>query len=161
MLSIKEINQKAKSLMLKDMKLPSGISNPVIREMNGQYYISYFSYVYGKQNIQEKKYNRPNKWIIVDIKTGELIAEYNCNENDFSQASFDKLYSMYDPDVKKPSEEYFLVMDNLFDTVRASIVFGKKIDEVTYKAYLENLYAITPREYITFYKDLSYKRGNQ
>lgn len=154
-LGIKEINQKAKKIMLENIKLPSGISNPVIRKVDGQYYISYFSYVFNKQNLQEKKYKRPNRWLIVDIQTGELVAKYNCEDNDFSKEQFDKLFSMDDPDIKKPSEEYFDVMDNLFDTVRASIVFGKKMDDVTYKAYLGNLYAITPKDYVTFYKELS------
>ena len=46
-------------------------------------------------------------------------------------------------------------MDTLFDTARASVIYGNMLDMATYKAYLNNLYAITPQEYRLFYEELS------
>jgi hypothetical protein len=75
----------------------------------------------------ENSYNRPAGWILVDIETGEL----------------------------KATEDYFSAMDTLFDTARASVIYGNLLDKAAYQAYLNNLYAITPIEYRMFYKELS------
>ena len=84
-----------------------------------------------------------------------MVKLFDCTEKDFSVQMFDKLYSLNDPKVKKGTEDYFRVMDTLFDTARASVIYGNKFDKPNYQAYLNNLYAITPQEYRVFYKELS------
>lgn len=141
--------------MFQGMKIPHGISNPVIRKVEDKYFIAFFGYSYSKENILTKKYNRPSQWIIVDITDGNLIKNYFCSEKDFSQESKEKLYSLDDPNTKKPTKEYFEIMDHLFDTVRASVMYGETIDTESYRAYFNSLLAITPKEYRVFYKALS------
>ena len=155
MLTISEINRKAKRFIFGDIKIPSGISNPVLYSEDGKFYIAYFGYTFSKQNMTENRYSRPSRWILVDVETGELFKMFDCTEKDFSTQVFDKLYSLNDPKVKKGTEDYFKVMDMLFDTVRASVIYGNTFDNSTYQAYLNNLYAITPQEYRVFYKELS------
>lgn len=155
MLTISEINRKARRFIFGDIKIPSGISNPVLYSEDGKFYIAYFGYTYSKQNMTENRYSRPSRWILVDVETGELFKIFDCTEKDFSAQVFDKLYSLNDPKVKKGTEDYFKVMDMLFDTARASVIYGNTFDNSTYQAYLNNLYAITPQEYRVFYKELS------
>lgn len=155
MLTINEINKKARKYIFSDIKIPNGISNPVLHSEDGKMYIAYFGYTYSKQNMVENRYNRPTRWILIDIETGELVKLFDCTEKDFSVQMFDKLYSLNDSKVKKGTEDYFRVMDTLFDTARASVIYGNKFDKPNYQAYLNNLYAITPQEYRVFYKELS------
>ena len=155
MLTINEINKKARKYIFGDIKIPNGISNPVLHSEDGKMYIAYFGYTYSKQNMVENRYNHPTRWILIDIETGELVKLFDCTEKDFSVQMFDKLYSLNDPKVKKGTEDYFRVMDTLFDTARASVIYGNKFDKTSYQAYLNNLYAITPQEYRVFYKELS------
>lgn len=155
MQTINEINKKARKYIYGDMKIPNGISNPVLRCEGSKMYIAYFGYTYNKKNIDENRYNRPTRWILVDIANGDLVKLYDCTVNDFSTQMFDKLYSLNDETIKKGTEDYFRVMDTLFDTARASVIYGNMLDMATYKAYLNNLYAITPQEYRLFYKELS------
>lgn len=137
------------------MKIPNGISNPVLHSEAGKIYIAYFGYTYNKQNLVDNMYNRPTRWILVDIENGELVKLFDCTENDFSTQLFDKLYSLDDSTVKKGTEDYFRVMDTLFDTSIESVIYGNLLYNDTYQAYLNNLYAITLQEYRLFYKELS------
>lgn len=155
MITIKELNKKVQSLALNGAKIPHGISNPVIRRENDKYYVAYFVYVYDRKNLATKQYPRPSEWILLDVATGDMVEINECVEKDFSEQDMSKLYSLVDPKVKKPDANYFAVMDNLFDTVRASVVFGKQLDMASYKAYFTKLLAITPAEYQVFYKDLT------
>ena len=155
MVTIDELNGMIQKKVFGGSKVPHGVSNPVIRKENGQYYIAYFVYTYDKKNIDTGEYRRPIQWLLVDVKTGEIVNTYNCQEYDFSTQSFDRLYSLIDDSVKRPNENYFKIMDNLFDTVRASIAYGNKMDIDSYKAYFSNVLAITPKEYKVFYRELS------
>ena len=155
MLTISEINRKARRYIFGDIKIPSGISNPVLYCEEGKFYIAYFGYTYNKINMTENRYSRPSRWMLVDVENGELINIFDCTEKDFSTQVFDKLYSLNDPTVKKGTAEYFKVMDMLFDTARASVIYGNTFNNSNYQAYLNNLNAITPEEYRVFYKELS------
>lgn len=155
MITVKELNRKVQPAALNGAKIPHGVSNPVIRQEDGKYYVAYFVYTFDRNNMATKLYPRPSEWILADVSTGDVVGVYKCNEKDFSQQSFEKSYSLIDKNVKKPDEAYFNVMDNLFDTVRASIVYGNKIDEASYAAYFRDLLAITPEGYKVFYKELS------
>lgn len=155
MITVKELNKKVQPAALHGAKVPHGVSNPVIRKEEGKYYIAYFVYTYERSNMASNMYPRPSEWILADIKTGDVVSVYECNEKDFSEQKFNRMYSLTDKNVKKPNEDYFTVMDNLFDTVRASIVFGNQMDMASYSAYLRDLLAITPEEYKIFYKELS------
>lgn len=155
MITINEINRKARPLVFNGVKVPHNVSNPVICEEDGKYYIAYFGFTYSKENLLSKNHNRPSRWILVDIETGELVKSYLCKDNDFSKQPSDVLYSLDDPDVRKPDAAYFKSMDYFFDIVRASIISGNPIDMANYKAYLSRLYLITPVRYRIFYKELS------
>lgn len=155
MQAITEISKNVYKYVFGGAKVPGGISNPVLRSEDGKYYIAYFGYTYGKQDLVEKRFKRPMKWVLLDIESGELVKVFDCAEKDFSKAPYDKVYSLNDPNVKQGTEEYFRIMDMLFDTARASIVYSKSFDKANYQAYLNNLYAITPQEYRVFYKELS------
>ena len=155
MVTIKELSGRIQEKIFDGAKIPHGISNPVIHKENDKYYIAYFVYTYDKKNIETGVYQRPIQWILADIKEGNIVYTYDCKNNDFSEQRFDKLYSLNDPIVKKPDDRYFEVMDRLFDTVRASIAFANSLDMASYKAYLNNLMAITPSEYRVFYRELS------
>ena len=147
MQTINEINKKAKKYIFGDIKIPNGISNPVLHSEDGQRCIAYFGYTYNKKNMVENRYNRPTRWILIDIETEDLVKLFDCTEKDFSTQLFDKLYSLNDSNVKKGTEAYFTVMDTQFYTARASAIYGNVLDRANYQAYLNNLYAVTPQEY--------------
>lgn len=155
MRDIIEINRKAKAHALGGAKIPHGISNPVIREHRGAYTICYFVYTLTHDQMKSKQYPRPSEWLAVDIKEGDLIARISCADEDFSQEPAGKVYSIDRTGCVEPTETYYKVLDTLFDTARASIVFSGEPDMRSYEAYFDKMLAITPKAYRVFYRELT------
>ena len=155
MKSIGDINKLAKSYALGGAKIPHGISNPVLRRIKDKVAICYFVYAYSRENMESKQYPRPCEWLELDIEDGTLIARNDCSQIDFSAQSGDSLYSLAASADGKATLDTFRILDMLFDTVRASIVFGGKMDLGSYKGYMKKLLGITPSDYRVFYEELS------
>lgn len=153
--SIKTVVQKLNAKALGGAKIPHGISNPVLRKSEGRVFISAFVYIYGRENLQNNKMPRPVHWMLADIETGDLVKDWDCRENDFSRASFDEVYDLNDPLVKKPTRADFEEIYSLIDSVREKYVTQGVFDEKMYAEYLDRILEVTPSNYRRFYRELS------
>ena len=156
MVDIKTIVSILNGKALGGAKIPHYVSNPVLRIVDETPYIATFVYLYNRENLQQNKMPRPIHWIIADIVTGNVVNEYDCRERDFSNASFEDLYDLNDPDVKRPTREEFVVIYSLFDSVRTEFINNGLRDVETYRRYLDKILEITPASYQMFYQELSY-----
>ena len=149
--TVSQLNAKA----LGGAKIPHCVSNPVLRKEGESLYIAAFVYTYNRDNIQQNKMPRPIHWMIADIITGDLVKEYDCRDNDFSDAGFEILYDLNDSSVKKPSREDFAEIYSLFDTIRNEYINNGSFDAKAYGCYLDRILEITPTSYRKFYQELS------
>ena len=155
MIDIKTVISNLNRTALGGAKIPHCVSNPVLRLENDKLYIAAFVYTYNRENLQSNKMPRPIHWILADIESGETVWEYDCRNKDFSDAEFDVLYDLNDPDVKRPTREDFDGIYALFnEIINESIQNGLKSVE-KYSNYLNRILEITPSNYQRFYKELS------
>ena len=151
----KELYSIAARIALGGAKVPHGVSNPVLRDVDGTVCVCYFVYAYGAEARETGLYPRPAEWIALDVAEGKLVGRYPCSEKDFSSAPYDRSYSMADSPASGKSEAYFTAMDELFEISRASIVASGSLDGEAYAGYLGKLLAVTPEDFRVFYRDLS------
>ncbi|MCH5191705.1 MAG: hypothetical protein J1F23_06020 [Oscillospiraceae bacterium] len=155
MLDIKSVVSNLNRNALGGTKIPHAVSNSVLRQENEKIYIAAFVYTYNRENLQSNKMPRPTQWLLADIESGEIIKEYDCRSKDFSDAEFDTLYDLNDPNVKRPSREDFVEIYTLFDDIRNEITKNDLQMVDKYHDYLNRILEITPSNYQRFYKDLS------
>lgn len=155
MVGIKTITSILNRKALGGAKIPHSVSNPVLRVVDNSLYIAAFVYTYNRENLQQNKMPRPVRWIISDINSGDIIKEFDCREDDYTDASFGELYDLNDPGVKRPTKEDFVEIYALFDSVRTDYVEKGVRDTETYKKYFDKILEITPSSYRKFYIDLS------
>ncbi len=155
MIDAKSVVSKLKGGALGGAKIPHGLSNPVLRVMEGNLYIAVFVYIYNRENLQLNRMPRPIHWIIADISTGDIIKEFDCRINDFSRAAYENLYDLNDQSLKKPTRDDFAEIYSLLDSVRMEYLESGKCDYETYGQYLDRILEITPRSYRQFYQELS------
>ena len=148
---VSKLNAKA----LGGAKIPHGISNPVLRMTADSLYIAVFVYTYKRENLQQNKMPRPIHWMIADIITGDPVNEFDCRQNDFSNAEFGELYDLNDLSVKKPSREDIAEIYSLLDSVRTEFINTGKLNAENYRRYLDRILEITPTAYRKFYQELS------
>lgn len=152
--SISNIVRNIRGKVLGGAKVPHGISNPVLRNVNGTIYISFFVYLYSKENLLQNKYGRPSSWVIADIESGEIIKEFDCRNNDFSSEAFGTLYDFNDSEHIIPTKETIIENYELFDTIRRDIKDNNDYIS-SYKKYFDSIISMTPVEYRCFYKELN------
>lgn len=155
MKTINEFNDIARSEALGGAKVPHGISNPVLRLVDGTIRVCYFVYLFDKEALETGLYRRPVEWLALDMKSGDLVGRYSCAKNDFSQEPANKEYLLKDSSVTKPDKAFYAVLNRLFETACASVLFAGTLDEATYEGYLSKVLSITPQDYRVFYEDLS------
>lgn len=155
MLDIKTVVSKLNRAALGGAKIPHCVSNPVLRLEDNKLYIAAFVYTYNRENLQSNKMPRPIHWILADIESGDVIQEYDCRNKDFSDAEFDILYDLNDPNVKRPARDDFEKIYALFDEIRNESTENGLQTTDKYFDYLNRILEITPSNYQRFYKDLS------
>lgn len=155
MKKISELNAFAASKALGGAKLPHGLSNPVLRELDGNICVCYFVYTYNRQARETGLYPRPSEWIALSIEEGDLVGRFRCSENDFSTAPYDKTYSVKDASVSAQSKDHYAAMCQLIEEARSSVIATGCLDRKTYEDYLNKLFVITPKDFRVFYTDLS------
>lgn len=155
MKTINEFNDVARSEALGGAKVPHGISNPVLRSVDGSIRVCYFVYLFDREALDTGLYRRPVEWLALDMESGDLVGRYSCAKNDFSNEPMDKTYSLKDDSVSKPDDAFYAVLNRLFETCCASVLLANMLDEATYMGYLNKVLSITPQDYRIFYKELS------
>ena len=151
---IKTIVSQLNRQFLGGSKIPHGMSNPVLRKVEGQFVIATFFYTYTKEHLDAKQLPRPKYWMTADLDTGRLIQEISCKDNDFSKQSLDEMYSMEKPDGINPTREYFEAVFVLFDEVRSTLMETGVMDNDKYAEYMTKMLAVVPTSYHVFYREL-------
>lgn len=144
-------------------KIPHGVSYPVIYCENYQYYLAVFIFFYTGEDIRAGKIMRPSLWVTADIKTGEIIQEYETKDKEFSKAPYDMKYDIRGCNIPhgceyphyNTSEQYYEDAFAILDLVRSGIIDTGKLHKKEYRDYLDRIMADIPEEYRQFYTDLS------
>lgn len=156
-----EINDMMLKTALNGAKVPHSTSQPVIYKRGTDYHIATFTFLYTRDDINKGAVDRPTVWTMADLRTGEIIEEFQTKEVDFSNASYDKKYMIRSNNEYNTSNEYYEKAFSILDNVRKKIIYNDTFDKEAYANYMEMILANIPEEYKRFYKDLSVDYVNE
>lgn len=148
---MEEIDQKVFS----GTKISHGISHPVIRYEKGKYYLAVFAYLMRREYVENKTIERPCRWVLADLKSGEIENIISCDENDFSQAPKGMMYDMSVYAGNAPSENDVDNVYSMFESIRKKHIESDENIFPLAIGYLGALYKIVPKAYCRFYKELA------
>ena len=154
-ISSEKIYSNIRKSVLKGVKTPHSISQPVIYNENGKYYLAIFIFFFSKEDIENGTVDRPTVWVLADLKTGEIIEERQTKDIDFSDASYDVKYNIKADAQYNTSKQYYDEAFKILDYVRENLIKNGKFCKSDYKTYLDKILANIPKEYQRFYMDLS------
>lgn len=155
MINSYDINLYIQKNILNGAKTPHSTSHPVIYQENGKYYLAVFIFFYSHEDMKVGEVKRPTMWAIADIETGKIIEERLTKDKDFSDASYDKKYSVRVDAQYDTSKKYYDEAFAILDSCRNKIISTGKFYSNEYKFYLNKIIANIPKEYQRFYQDLS------
>ena len=137
-------------------KIPHGVSNPVFHKSeNGEYLISAFIFLYNAEEIRNKSVKRPAKWMTMDIRTGEIISEYDCREKDFCDVSFETYCDLNPASDTKYSAEYTNQTLAIFDLIIKKYIMTGRFDKELNDAYMYMMLNMVSVGFKEFYKELN------
>ena len=135
-------------------KIPHGLSNPVLRYVDGKLAVAFFVYTYSKADLENKMIGRPCTWIVADLAEGKDLRAISCSVEDFSGAPKDGRYSMDNPKGGK-DKDFFSKAYSILDSVRNQYIKTGVLSEEEYETYLDMILETVPPEYHCFYRELS------
>jgi hypothetical protein len=150
-----EIVSNIQKNILKRVKVPHNVSQPVLYLENEKYYLAFFVFFFNKEDIEKGKVDRPMLWVIADINTGKIIEKRRTKEKEFTDASYDIKYNICADEKYDTSKEYYEKAFAVLDTVRMKIIEENILDKDEYLKYLNMIVANIPSEYKRFFYDLS------
>lgn|GEM_PF-2125321 len=151
-----EINRKLQKNVIADIKVPHGVSQPVLRYQDGKYYLAVFVFFYNSDDIKSGMVRRPCMWVLADLATGDIVKRFDTRDDlEFSNAPYDIKYNIRSDTKFDTSKEYYDKAFRLLDSVRIDLLTGKEFSTGMYNDYLEKIVANIPDEYKRFYIDLS------
>ncbi len=151
----KTANLNLQRTILNGAKIPHSISQPVLRQEDGKWYLASFVFFYNREDIQTGMVNRPTVWALADLETGQLIREMQTKKQEFSEASYDEKYSVRADAKYDTSREYYDAAFAVLDTVREELLKTGNLNEEAYRNYMEKILANIPKAYQRFYRELS------
>ncbi len=83
----KTVNLNLQRTILNGVKISHSVSQPVLRQEAGKWYLASFIFFYNREDIQTGMVNRPTVWALADLETGQLIREMQTKEQEFSEAA--------------------------------------------------------------------------
>lgn len=147
---VRSMNQK----ILGGAKIPHTSSFPVLRKKDGKYVIALFTLLQTREQREQNKMQRPSYWCVADVQDGDNFVEYNCKENEFCTAPYDRLYNRGIP-ARAGNEQDIKSLYAQLDEIRMNYVKSGVIDAFSYKRYLDELFKLIPSGQINFYRELS------
>lgn len=151
-----EINRKLQKNVIADIKVPHGVSQPVLRYQDGKYYLAAFVFFYNSDDIKSGMVRRPCMWVLADLATGDIVKRFDTRDDmEFSDAPYDIKYNIRSDTKYDTSKEYYDKAFRLLDSVRINLLTGKEFSKGMYNDYLEKIVTNIPDEYKRFYRDLS------
>ena len=155
MVSAKIANLVIQRNVLSGAKIPHSTSYPVIYKEGEKFYLAAFTFFYTREDIETGSVSRPTMWAIEDIESGEIITEYETEDKEFSDASYDVKYNVRSDVQYDTSREYYEKAFAILDSVRARIINDGKFYKGEYQYYMDRVLANIPEAYRRFYTDLS------
>ncbi len=153
---IKDIVNSWNYDILNGQKVPHRVSAPVLREIDDQIYLAAFVFPCNKEQLISEKIERPNMWIIANIKTGEIVERYSCAKKDFSNYTYYELYDISPKKLPPVPSNYWETIYSTLDIVREQYITTGQLNVLLYTNYLFHVLRQTPEAYKVFYKDLSF-----
>lgn len=157
MLYSNDVCEKISKDIINGIKVPHSVSQLVIHEEDGKYYLAVFVFYFDADDIKNGAVNRPTMWAIADIETGKIIQRYQTEEKDFSDAPYDIKYNVRGNEECNVPNSYYERPFKILDAVREKLITTGTLDETNYNLYLHLILAKIPEEYRRFYEDLSIK----
>lgn len=155
LIPVMDVYQKIRPLALGGVKIPHGISNPVLRKRDSRIYIAFFVYTYTRGDLQNGAIRRPTSWITTDLVTGEILDRIQCADEDFSDASFTEYFSTNNPNAGNSTKEYYQRVYALLDSIRKTIIENDSFPKDAYAEYMRSILEVVPSAYHRFYWELS------
>lgn len=149
-----EISVLVGQAALNGAKTPHRTSYPVLRTHNGKLCLATFIFFFNRQHINTARIPKPSRWVISDLASGEVLQQYICSQQDFSDAP-DVLYDINPGGEVNPTRQYLVEMYELMDKIRKTYLQDNQLRMDWYQDYLNRILRITAPEYQVFYKDLS------
>ena len=150
-----DVYQKIRPLALGGVKIPHGISNPVLRKRDSRICIAFFVYTYTRGDLQNGAIRRPTSWITTDLVTGAILDRIQCADEDFSDASFTEYFSTNNPNAGKSTKEYYQSVYASLDSIRRTIIEKDSFPKDAYAEYIRSILEVVPPAYHRFYWELS------
>jgi hypothetical protein len=153
-ISTEDIKSNIQQNALLGQKTPHFISRPVLRMHEGILCLASFVIFYNKEQLQSMMLKRPSVWVVADIKTGEILQRYNCQENDFSDGSYQ---AFYNASLKQDGRIDYIYRNSyaLMDIIRNEYIKNNALRIDLYQKYLEQIHEMTSNDIWKFYQDLS------
>lgn len=150
-----DIDRSIKKNIMGGKKIPHSTSQPVIHEEDGKYYLSAFVFFTTREDLSNSVTARPTMWCISDMVTGEILHIYSTKEKEFSDASYEKKYSIKQENEYNTSKEYYIEAFSVLDEVIDEYMKFNTINRDKYDKYMNMILANIPKEHQQFFKDLS------
>ena len=135
-----------------------GISKPVIRRVNGKYYVAMFVTPFNLLSFSDGMFDRPYYWVTADMETGDLIQVFQCYSDpadEFCDAVYERRYDLRLVTDKEITKKYFIQAFSMLDEVRHKLIQSGSLDEHLYNLYKKRIVSACPLPYRKFFRDLS------
>lgn len=135
-----------------------GISKPVIRKVNGIYYIAMFITPFNILGFTDGKFDRPYYWVTADLETGDLVQVFQCHadpDEEFCNSAYERRYDLRLVTDKVINKSYFEKVFPILDEVRSKLLLTGEFDQRLYNLYKKRLLTACPLPYRKFFRDLS------
>jgi hypothetical protein len=152
--SMDEKTENIKRNVLGGAKVPHKTSEPVLYKQDDKYYLAAFVVFYTRNDVATSVISRPSHWVIADIETGNIVAEYETTDKEFSNAPYDKKYDAKCAGKCDTSAEYYSKSYTMLEDVIWTLKRTGKIDRELYYQYLDRILANFPKDYRVFFTDL-------
>lgn len=101
-----EIRELAKDYASKELNKEAILFDPVFRSEDGKLRFAYMVVEFSDESKIDYRIKRPKKWLLQDIESGEVVAFYDIQENDFSNLNELPLDTLCDNDGKSILFDY-------------------------------------------------------
>lgn len=137
-------------------QLNYGLSMPVIRQIENQYYVAYYVIRNGPEVIHSGMSTRPEFWILYNLEEGSCLMK-DCKTDDFIEgySDFDKLYKLEAVHLDPTDMESKTIDINSFDAFLKESLKKETLKSYAYKQYIKNIKACVGNDFAVFYDYLT------
>ena len=115
--------------------------------------MAYFLFPFSHEDATEGAAERPERWLLADFRTGELLFDYSCAEIDFSLMPAGFRFTVSDDNTRSITREEIEAAMELLEEIRAQYLRQEGLGNL--EEYLAIVERAMPGEYRRFYRELA------